>query len=136
MPAHALGLPVLYSHEDPTPAFLHRKDPGAVGAPPEVGRLGDDLHLVETGVTAPAPLGGEQVVFPHEPQHPSAAYLLPSPLASLSPSPGHYPALLPSPGFPWSRIIPPIPCPRKPDPPHFLDKISAFHLKNKEFTDI
>lgn len=74
-PAHALGVPVLYGHEGPTPALLYGKDPGAVGAPHEVGRRGDDLPLVETGVTAPAPIGGEQVVFPHEPQHPSAAYL-------------------------------------------------------------
>jgi hypothetical protein len=75
MPAYALGVPVLHRHEVPPQAFLQGEDPGAVGAPHEVGRLGDDLPFVETGVTAPAPIGGEQVVFPHEPQHPSAAYL-------------------------------------------------------------
>ena len=86
MPAHALGVPVLYGHEGPTPPLLCGKDPGAVGAPHEVGRRGDDLPLVETGVTAPAPLWGEQVVFPHEPQHPWAAYLETVP----HPQPGPY----------------------------------------------
>ena len=79
MPAHALGVPVLHGDEEPTPAFLHGEDLSAVGAPHEVGRLGDDLPLVETGVAAPAPIGGEEVVLPHEPQHPTAANLDPVP---------------------------------------------------------
>ena len=58
-----------------TPAVLHREDPGAVGAPHDVGGLGDDLPLVEVGMAAPPPIGREQVVLPHEPQHPAAAHL-------------------------------------------------------------
>ena len=44
---HALGVPVLHGHEEPTPAVLHGEDPGAVGAPHDVGGLGEDLPLVE-----------------------------------------------------------------------------------------
>ena len=67
LPAHALGVTMFHRDEELTSACLDRNDPGAVGAPHEVGGLGDDLALVETGVTAPAPIKGEQVVFPHEP---------------------------------------------------------------------
>jgi len=75
VPSHALGVPVLHRHKEPTPAVLHREDPGAVSAPHNVGCLGDDLSLVEMGVTAPDPMGRKQLVFPHEPQHPPPAHL-------------------------------------------------------------
>jgi len=66
---------VLHGDEEPTPAFLHGEDPGAVGAPHDVGGLGDDLPFVEVGMAAPPPMGREEVVLPHEPQNPAAAYL-------------------------------------------------------------
>ena len=79
MPPHALGVPVLRGDEESTPALLHGEDPGAVGAPHDVGGLGDDLPFVEVGMAAPPPMGRDEVVFPHEAQNPAAAYLDPVP---------------------------------------------------------
>src|SRR5512135_139381 len=72
MPANALGIPVFDRGEDPDPAVVHGEHASAVGAPQEVGGVGDDRTLVEIGPRLPTAMGRQEAVLTHQPEHPLA----------------------------------------------------------------
>lgn len=77
MPTDALGIPMLDGGKQPAPSFFQGEDPGAIGTPHDVGGRRDDLAGVVLGLSLNNPVRGEQIVLPHETQHPFAADLDP-----------------------------------------------------------
>jgi hypothetical protein len=69
VPAGQLGVPVLGDAEQPDLAVLDRGDPGGVGRPHDVRRRGDDVPAVRRAGPGAGPVGREQGVLAHQPQH-------------------------------------------------------------------
>jgi hypothetical protein len=58
------------------PAVFDRPGHGAVGAPPQVGGIGDDLPVVQARLASPGgTLRGKQPVSAQQPQHPLARHV-------------------------------------------------------------
>ena len=147
MPSHDVADTVIDCHEQPAPAVRLRVEPGRIGAPQFVGRIGrDPAAVAPVSSRVPAAHRRQQPVLPHQPQHavlahsdpfrPQAGSHLPVPLTQEVALPEHLADLLdqgliaqlrlrpPLPGLPNLRAQPSSPHPvyrRTRHPPHLAD---------------
>ena len=91
MPSEGFGVPVLHRGEEPDLAVAQGRDPGAVGGPHHVRRVGDDLAVVLGGGPQPRAVRREQGVLARSTAGPVCARRCVRPGRATAPRPSDGP---------------------------------------------